>query len=173
MSEIYITLQNSINNDGLWHPSISIYFSGCDKPIKCKNCHNPELQQKEIGYKTTSEKLIVDIERILNNWLEIFPKISICYLGGEPLATWNREAVLLVSKYFKEKYKDKICNIIYSWRYLEHINLLKQYVSYIDYGVLGEFEEKNKDINYIPSSTNQYIYDFKNNKIINSIKKGQ
>jgi len=171
-NEVYVTLQNSINNDGLWYPSISIYFSGCDKSIKCPNCHNPELQQKGIGYKTTNKNLIDDIEIILNRWLDIYPKMSLCYLGGEPLSDWNRESVYLIAKYFKLKYKDKICNIIYTWRYLENIKHMKKYITYIDYGVLGSFHEENKNTNYIPSSTNQYIYDFVNNKKIQSIKKG-
>ena len=170
--EVFVTLQNSINNDGLWYPSISIYFSGCDNPVKCKNCHNPELQLKGIGYKVLVDQLIDEVEDILLNWLDIFPKISICYLGGEPLAIWTREAVFKISRYFKEKYKNKICNIIYSWRYLDQINRIKKYVSYMDYGVLGEYQEENRDINYIPTSTNQYIYDFKNNKKIKPIKKG-
>ena len=171
-NEVYVILQNSINNDGLWYPSISIYYSGCDKTIKCHNCHNPELQQKGIGYKTTNENLINDIEIVLNRWLDIYPKMSLCYLGGEPLSAWNRKSVLLISKYFKEKYNDKICSIIYTWRYLEDIEHLKKYISYIDYGVLGDFQEYNKNINYIPSSTNQYIYNFTNNKKIQPIKKG-
>ena len=38
INEVYITLQNSINNDGLWYPSISIYYSGCDKiTVKLKS----------------------------------------------------------------------------------------------------------------------------------------
>ena len=171
-NEVYVTLQNSINNDGLWYPSISIYYSGCDKIIKCQNCHNPELQQKKIGYKTTNEKLINDIEIVLNKWLDIYSKMSLCYLGGEPLSLWNRESVYFLSKYFKRKYGEKICNIIYTWRYLDNIELIKKYITYIDYGVLGDFQEENKNINYIPSSINQYIYDFKNNEKIQPIKKG-
>lgn len=172
-NEIYVTLQNSINNDGLWYPAISIYYSGCDKPIKCKNCHNPELQQQGAGYKTTDDQLIKDIERILVNWLDIYPKISLCFLGGEPLSSWNRESVYSISKYFKLKYTDKICNILYSWRYIEDIEDMKKYITYIDYGVLGEFQEENKDVNFIPSSKNQYIYDFTKHEKINPIKKGQ
>jgi len=170
-NEVYVTLQNSINNDGLWYPSISIYYSGCDKIIKCLNCHNPELQQQNNGYKIINEQLIKDIELILKNWLDIYPEISLCYLGGEPLSLWNRESVYLISKYFKTKYGDKICNIVYTWRYWEDIDHIKKYITYMDYGVLGDFQEEYKNLNYIPSSTNQYIYDFKNNIKIKPIRK--
>jgi anaerobic ribonucleoside-triphosphate reductase activating protein len=175
LDKIYVTLQNSINNDGLWYPSISIYYSGCDKPIKCKECHNPSLQKQEIGYKTTSRQLIEDVEQQLIKWLSIYDIISICYVGGEPLAEWNRESVFQLSKYFKEKYNKQICNIFYSWRYIEdlHTQNLMNYLEYMDYGVLGEFQIQNKNLKYIPTSSNQYIYNFKNNKKIKPIEKGQ
>lgn len=172
MNEIYVTLQNSISNDGLWHPSISIYYSGCDKLNKCIDCHNPELQLQEIGYKTNTNQLIKDIDKELLEWFDTYKTMSICYLGGEPLTKWNRESVLEVSKYFKEKYGSKICNIFYSWRYIEDLKELKQHINYMDYGVLGDFQIQNRDIDYIPSSTNQYIYDFKKNEKIDAIKKG-
>jgi anaerobic ribonucleoside-triphosphate reductase activating protein len=98
--------------------------------------------------------------------------MALCYLGGEPLAVWNRLSLYVVSKYFKIKYNDRVCNILYSWRYLEDIKCVNKYTTYMDYGVLGDFQKEKKDLNYIPSSTNQYIYDFKNSKKINSIRKG-
>ena len=102
----------------------------------------------------------------------MYNKMSIVFLGGEPLAEWNRQSVLEISKHFKEKYKDKIENILYSWRYIEDIKNenLKKYVKFIDYGVLGSFDNDKKVIDCIPASTNQYIYDFYNNKKIKSIK---
>lgn len=173
MSQVYVTLQNSINSDGLWYPSISIYYSGCDKPIKCIDCHNPELQCQGIGYKTTNDQLIQDIEKVLIQWLDTYQTISICYLGGEPLAKWNRQSVFEVSQYFKSKYKKQVCNIIYSWRYIDDLHALPmlQYLTYMDYGVLGDFQLENRDTNYVPSSTNQYIYDFRNAKKIQPIRK--
>jgi len=172
VNEVFVTLQNSINNDGLWYPSLSIYYSGCDNPNKCMDCQNPELIMQGVGYKTNNDKLIKDIENKLTEWFDIYEVMSICYVGGEPLSEWNRNSILKISKYFKEKYNDKICNIIYSWRYIENLKELKQYVKYLDYGVLGSFKIENINIDYIPSSTNQYIYDFKNKVIIAPIKKG-
>jgi len=172
MNDVYVTLQNSINNDGLWYPSLSIYYSGCDNPNKCIDCQNPELILQGVGYKTNNDKLIKDIENKLAEWFDTYKTMSICYVGGEPLSEWNRDSVFKISRYFKEKYGNKICNIIYSWRYIEYLKELQQYISYLDYGVLGSFQIENVNINYIPSSTNQYIYDFKNEAIIAPIKKG-
>ena len=171
MGDIFVTIQNSISSDGLWYPSISIFYSGCDKLIKCKDCHNPSLQKKGVGCQTNSNQLILDIERSLSFWLEVYEKISICYIGGEPFSKWNRQSVLNVSKYFKQKYNNKVCNIVYSWRYIEDLKDLDNYLKYMDYGVLGEFQTDMKDLNYIPSSSNQYIYDFKNKTKLQPIRK--
>ena len=174
MDSVYVNLQNSINSDGLWYPSISIYYSGCDKPTKCPDCHNPELQLCRAGFRTTTAELIDSIEKELIEWLSVYPTIAICYLGGEPLAEWNRDSVFKVSEYFKTMYKKQICNILYTWRYIEELHSLPliQYLTYMDYCVLGEFQIQDRDIDYIPSSSNQYIYDFKSNKILQPIKKG-
>lgn len=171
MNEVYVALQNSINGDGLWYPSISIYYSGCDNPTKCKGCHNPELQNQGIGYKTTTDQLIQDIETMLVEWFDTYETMAISYVGGDPLAEWNRKSVFEVSKYFKEKYKEKTCNIFYSWRYIEQLQSLKKYINYMNYGVLGSFQIETRDIDYIPSSANQYIYDFKTNTKLERIKK--
>lgn len=164
MQDVYVTIQNSINGDGLYYPSLSIYFSGCDKPIKCKDCHNPELQKQKMGYKTDYLSLINDLDTKVQEWLKIYPKISICYLGGEALANWNIKSTYEVSKYFKAKYKERICNIVYTWRYLKDLEDIKDYISYMDLGVLGDFEKELFVENQIPASYNQYIYDF-NKKI--------
>jgi anaerobic ribonucleoside-triphosphate reductase activating protein len=172
MNKIKVILTSSLNSDGLFYPSLSLYYSGCDKEVKCPECHNPELHGFENGFQTNTESLISELESNLTFWLSLYKRISISYLGGEPLAKWNRDSVLEVSKYFKEKYRDKICNVFYSWRYLEDLYPLKQYIEYMDFGVLGDFQIENRNIDYIPSSSNQYIYDFNNKTKINPIKKG-
>lgn len=170
-NDIYVTIQNSINSDGIWYPAISIYYSGCDKATICEGCHNKELKIFGNGYKTNAANLIIDIDVMLNAWMDVYKEMAICFVGGEPLAEYNRESVKVISKYFKEKYKN-VHTIIYTWRTLEDIDCLSEYVKDIDYGVLGEFIEKEKDIRYIPSSKNQYIYDFKNNCKIDAVMKG-
>lgn len=171
MRKTYAILQDSINNDGLWYPSISIYFGGCDKPAKCKGCHNPEMQRDDVEPNTTLRKLKKDIETELVSWLKIYDVISICYLGGEPLSKKNRKATKAVSKYFKRKYKDSVKNIVYSWREINSLKHIKKYVKHMDYGVLGEYDENCLQLEYVPSSGNQYIYDFHNKKKIPAIRK--
>ncbi|MBN3352108.1 4Fe-4S cluster-binding domain-containing protein [Clostridium botulinum] len=171
MKNIFITTQFSISGDGLYYPAISIYFSGCDKKIKCADCHNPELQKQRVGYGTNYIEVINDLDNKIKEWLTIYPEISICYLGGEALAKWNREATYQISKHFKDKYQNKICNIIYTWRYLKDLREVEDYISYIDIGVLGDYQKQNHVVNQIPSSSNQFIYDFNRKiKLSNIIK---
>ena len=40
------TIDYSLKN-GLGHPSVSLYLSGCDNSDKCDGCHNKELQKKK------------------------------------------------------------------------------------------------------------------------------
>lgn len=56
--------------------TLEIYVSGCKR--KCKNCHNPELHDYNVGEKITHKH----IKYILNR-KNLFDAIAI--LGGEPL----------------------------------------------------------------------------------------
>jgi len=156
--------------NGLGKPSISIYLTGCDNPIKCEDCHNYELQ-KELNYEYNINDLKQDINRNINFYLQFHDKLYISILGGEPLAKYNRKTTLEISKYIKEKHEDSTI-ILYSWRTIEQIlkEHLQKYIKYIDYGVLGVYDKNLHIENVIPSSTNQYIYDFKNNTILKPIR---
>ena len=167
MSRYYIDY--SLKN-GLGKPSISIYLAGCDKPKKCKNCHNWELQeQNKNSFDIESIKREIDME--INNFLEFHNDLNVSLLGGEPLSEYNRDITLEVTRHINAKYKN-VTTILYSWRNIEQIDkeCLKQYVNYFDYGVLGGYEETLHKDGYLPSSSNQYIYDFINKKKIKPIK---
>ena len=154
------TIDYSLMN-GLGHPSISIYLTGCDAPIKCVGCHNWELQARSkvlYNFKTILETL----DNAINNFLQFHSKLYVSFLGGEPLTPYNRELTQLLSKYVKNKYPDAK-TVVYTWRTLTDIQKdnLGEYLKYMDYGVLGEFKQELYVPNILPSSTNQYIYNFK------------
>lgn len=156
--------------NGLGKPSISLYLAGCDKPIKCEGCHNWELQE-EPKESYDIDEIKKHIDKAINNFLQFHSALYVSILGGEPLAIYNRNITMEISKYIKEKYTNAII-IIYSWRTIKQIKKenLEMYMKYIDYGVLGAYDKNLYIENTIPSSTNQYIYDFKNNRIIKPIK---
>lgn len=112
-----------------------------------------------------------ELDKEIQGYLQFHNDLYIVILGGEPLAEYNKDIVLEISQYLKQKYKDATI-VIYSWRTIEQINKekLELYIKHIDYGVLGSY---NKDLyvsDTLPSSINQYIYDFKNNKKLEPIK---
>lgn len=160
-TKVRATIQSNVNSDGLFGVGVSVFFSGCDKPTKCVGCHNYEIQDKNVGFETSEFELIQEIERMVDYWLNIEEQVSVCYLGGEPLAEWNKDCFFKISKHIKTKYQDKVKNILYTWRYIEDVE--QKYLSNIDYGVFGGFQIDKLTKNQIPASSNQYIYDVKNN----------
>ena len=57
--------------------SLNIYFQGCKQ--RCEGCHNPSLQDFEVGYWIDTD----DILKHLEDFSDFYA--SICYMGGEPL----------------------------------------------------------------------------------------
>jgi len=149
--------------NGLSKPSISIYYSGCDIPTKCKDCHNPELWKKQ-KEALTYEEIYKKVK-----WYKDFQKekLRVSFLGGEPLASYNVDSVIEISKRLKEDFSN-IELILYSWRKPELIE--EEWVKYFDYGVLGEFKMDSLQEGFLPASKNQIIYDFKNKEALPPIK---
>lgn len=167
MENFYI--ETSTSTDGVNYPSVSIYFFGCDKLNKCKGCHNEKLWSFT-EQKNDNSLMIQKIEKELLRIYEYTDKVSVCFLGGEPLSEKHRDSVKVISKYFKQKYK-KVITIVYTWRLIEDIiqqNLLN-YLCSVDYLKCGEFDSNLMSNGFLATS-NQYFYDLKHCKKIN--KKG-
>lgn len=157
-------------NDGLGRPSISLYLTGCDKPIKCFNCHNYELQ-KDLREDYDIDHIYEEVDKMIKNFLDFNDNLIVSYLGGDPLTKYNRDILYKVSKYVKEKYP-QCTNIMYTWRYNEDIlkSNLSKYIKYIDIGVLGGYDHLKFIEKTIPSSNNQIIYDYRSDKELDPIK---
>lgn len=148
-------------NDHPSLPAVSIYFSGCDANPKCKGCHNQELWDVSAGKEVPIDALEDVVVKKLNVLLEQYPKVSLVYLGGEPLAIWHRDIVKELSKRIRERFGSKVVQLLYTWRVPLLIKRdFASYVENIDEFVTGRFiiELKNvdEDGNYLfPASTNQ------------------
>jgi len=156
----FVTIIETIKSDGLDNPSVSIYFSGCDKKELtgsfCKGCHNKEMQDYDYGYPLDFEEILtITFNKALGLELLFGFKPTICFIGGEPLAAFNREwCVLLAKKFFEEEYE----TIVYTWRteeMLKHENINTEYFSKM---VLGEYIEELNNPNERLGSSNQYVY---------------
>lgn len=112
-------------------------------------------------------KIKLQIDSYIKSYLEFHNKLYVAILGGEPLTEYNKDITLSISKHIKEKYP-KSTIVLYSWRDIDIIDV--KYIKYIDYGVLGEYEDDLYIKNMLPASTNQYIYNFATNSKVDSIK---
>ena len=158
-------IETGINSDGVNHPSVSVYFHGCDKPVKCKGCHNSQLWEFD-EIPIDEKKLYKQIKTQIKKIKDFYPKVAVCFLGGEPLSPQYRSFVYYLSHMFSND--DNVITILYSWRTLENINNDEELVkvtSEVDYGILGEFDE-NCLVDDFPASSNQIIYDFTKDKQI-------
>ncbi|ACM22489.1 anaerobic ribonucleoside-triphosphate reductase activating protein [Thermotoga neapolitana] len=141
------------------HPDlygVSVYFQGCDAMPKCHMCHNPETWHLSERFKRDPEDVVKTIDEKLSDLLRYFPKVALVLLGGEPLAPYNREDTLLLSKTFKEKFKDRLVVVLFTWRLPKDIvreNLL-EYVQYVDEFVMGRYLHTYRREGF-PASRNQ------------------
>lgn len=162
---VYVNRIFFSNNDHPSEFSLSIYFQGCDRQPKCPMCHNPHTWEPYKGFKYEVSDLIDRLKSKIDDALETYDRIAVVYLGGEPLAPYNREAVLEISRELKETYGDRIVNTIYSWRTMDDIDKqgLEDYIEYMDEMVLGPYihelrnEDENGNVLFPASKNQQYI----------------
>lgn len=147
--------------NGLGNPSVNLYLKGCDKPLKCEGCHNWEMQ--EIDYSNFDMQYLINQLKVNIETSKLFHKDPwLCILGGEPLADSNIGITNYVCEEMKRLFPElKI--VVYSWH--EPTELPN-----VDYGVLGAYDKLFHVKHCLPSSTNQYIYDFNNKQKLGSIK---
>lgn len=147
----HVNIITTLGSDAFGVPSVSIYFSHCDKPIKCKGCHNKELQEDKRGYNLSFEEIVWIIDCKLDKLKRFYSDIAIVYVGGEPTSPLNIDMVMKISKYYYGKNK----NIMYTWR--EKEMLKDKWIENMNMVICGEYDENKKDESYVLGSTNQYI----------------
>lgn len=149
---------------------VSVFVSGCTH--YCPGCFNKEAWDFNYG-KPFTEETIDYIIGLLN-----FPHYAgITFLGGEPFEQNNQIGLLPLAKKVKETYPDKSIwcfsgydfeKDIMGYMYKEWPET-KEFLSYIDVLVDGEFVEAKKDLNLrFKGSSNQRTI-----KVNDSIKKGE
>lgn len=170
-------LINSIIFSNIDHPKlpgISIFFQGCDAQPKCINCHNPQTWEFDETHFVPYKLLLERIKKDLLLLLQEYDKVSLNFLGGEPLAKINRKTLKILSRDIKRIFGERVITLLYSWR--RPIEIYKQglleFVECIDEFVLGKYLEKYKNLNTFPASKNQiYITHHQFQEIIDIFKK--
>ena len=130
--------------------SLAINISGC--PHRCEGCHSKELWEYIGAYLTD------DIDELLEEYGDLIS--CVCFMGGDQN---SKELEYCIDK-AKEK-QLKTC--LYTGT--DNINLIdKSIIQKLDYIKVGKYIE---DLGGLDSkTTNQKMYDLKNNKEITFIK---
>ena len=148
---------------------VSLWMQGC--PHHCKDCFNPETWNPDKGYEITDDLIPNIISAINAN--NVNRNFSV--LGGEPLASYNRDFVLEVISKVRETYPDIK---IYIWSGYTIEELLDMKSPVIDKileksNILidGPFQWDKKDITLkLRGSLNQRIIDLTKIKKYDIIK---
>lgn len=126
--------------------SLAINISDC--PYKCKGCHSKYLWEYKGSY------LIDDIDELLNQYEGLVT--CVCFMGGDQ----NENELLICLNKVKEK-QMKTC--LYTGR--DSIDLISDLIiSHLDYIKVGRYIEELGGLD--KKTTNQKMYDLKNNKEI-------
>jgi len=122
--------------------TMSIYFSGCS--IRCKNCHNKEIWDKESGTLMTDDELL---EKIKQNKLSEF----VVFLGGEP--TDQLDFLIHMCKRVKNEVKKPVA--MYTGREFEI--LPDELLEHLCMVVCGPYREDLHREGW-PASSNQRVF---------------
>lgn len=143
-----ITHDDMLNGDGL---RVVLWVSGCSH--HCTGCQNPTTWDPNDGL-TFDE----DAKREIFNDLSKSYIDGVTFSGGDPLHSYNVEAITNLSREIKEKFPDKTI-WIYTGASFDQIKDL-EIMKLIDVLVDGEFVEDLKDNNFKwAGSTNQRVID--------------
>lgn len=138
---------------------VSLFVSGCTH--HCKGCFNKETWDFGFGSPFTTSTIYDILNALKPDYIK-----GLSLLGGEPFEYANQIALLPLVRSFKEKYPDKnlwcytgytfdkdiLGSMISKWKET------KEFLSYIDVLVDGEFVEEEKDLSLrFRGSKNQRI----------------
>ena len=149
---------NIIYNDFTAAPGVSltVFVQGC--PIRCKGCHNPELQNFG-GGKDVDGVVINDIiQGISANGIQR----NLCIMGGEPLCDENKFLTYMIIESVKKVYPD-VKVYIWTGYVLENLvksndNRIKRILDLTDTIIDGPYIEEERDITlHMRGSKNQRI----------------
>lgn len=149
---------------------ISLFVSGCTH--HCKGCFNPESWDFNAGKPFTDETIDEIIELLKPDYIK-----GLTLLGGEPFEPENQKCLLPLVKKVKELYPNKNIWAFSGYLFDKQImdimakkyDFVKEFVSYIDVLVDGEFHLEEKDLSIVyRGSRNQRIVCVKD-----SLEKGE
>ena len=127
---------------------VSVFVSGCTH--RCPGCFNEEAWDFNFGKPFTQETIDYIIDLLKPDFYK-----GITFLGGEPLEHVNQQGLLPLARKIREVYPEKSiwCFTGYDFekdvigRMMKEWDETKEFMSYIDVLVDGEFMIDKKDLN--------------------------
>ncbi|MGL5717125.1 MAG: anaerobic ribonucleoside-triphosphate reductase activating protein [Paraclostridium sp.] len=132
MNFSYINDCDLVNGSGA---RVSLFISGCEH--KCPGCFSKKTWDRNYGEKFTAET-----EGRIRKYLSPPYVDGISILGGDPLATYNREEVYELCVRIKEKYPSKTIYIWTGFSTSYTLNEMDCFVKLADIIVTEKFDEK-------------------------------
>lgn len=133
-----------VNNPGDNKPACTIWFSGC--MMGCDGCHNPELQNHNVGVKHPWHSVYGCV-----SWIYQRAEVTtVVMTGGDPLDQDQEELEVLCRELYNSKYKIWI----YTGREFDEVpQYMKDYAHTIK---CGPYIQSLRTDGF-PASSNQYI----------------
>ena len=136
---------------------VSLFVSGCTH--HCKECFNKETWDFQFGKPFTQDTINEILKLLSPDYIK-----GITLLGGEPMEQVNQKGLLPLLRQIREKLPDKTvwCFTGYDYekdvlgRMVPEWEETKEFLSYLDVLVDGEFKIEQKDLGLIfKGSANQ------------------
>ena len=136
---------------------VSLFVSGCTH--HCKECFNKETWDFQFGKPFTQDTIDEILKLLSPDYIK-----GITLLGGEPMEQVNQQGLLPLLRQIREKLPDKSvwCFTGYDYekdvlaRMVPEWEETKEFLSYLDVLVDGEFKIEQKDLGLIfKGSANQ------------------
>lgn len=124
------------NGDGI---RIVLWVSGCNH--YCKGCQNPITWDPNDGKEFGYEEMREIIDRMDKDYCD-----GITLSGGDPMYPGNREDILNLAKYLKNKYGDSKTIWMYTGYTMDEIKN-EPILQYVDVVVDGPYIEEQRNIN--------------------------
>lgn len=141
----------------------SLFVAGCTH--HCKGCFNPESWDFNAGHEFTEDTIEEIIESLKPDYVK-----GLTLLGGEPFEPANQQALLPLIRRVKIEFPNKNIWAFSGYLFDKQImdvmalkyDFTKEFITYIDVLVDGEFHEEEKDLSIVyRGSRNQRIIDVK------------
>lgn len=135
----------------------TLFVQGC--PHRCAGCHNPSTWDFNGGKEFTEETFNILNKAINANGI----KRNFCIMGGEPLASRNRDTVLKIIRYIK-KLNPTIDIYLWTGYYIEDLikendPIIIDILNNINFLIDGPYIKELRDITlrYMGSSNQRFI----------------